>query len=218
MIHIIENHSSFARLLLVEGMFEDRKRLFVDLFGWGVPIIDGRFEMDQFDHDDAVYIIAASRDGEHEASMRLMPSSGSHMLGEIFPHLCPSGVPVGKDTWESSRLCLPQRHGAARRRELRNILISAMVDFALTHGIARITGIIPEGFRKEVLSMGWLAEPLGPALRMAGGAVGAFAIHIGPDTPARLRWTNIYVSTSSCDDAVGALKCAIGTDCPEKVA
>lgn len=218
MIHIIENHSTTPAEPLIDGMYVDRKRLFVDLFGWDVPIVDGRLEMDQFDTGDAVYIIVASPDGEHEASMRLMRSSQPHMLGATFPQLCPGGVPVGKDTWESSRLCLPQRHGAARRRELRNILISAMVDFALARGIARITGIIPEGFRKEVLSMGWLAEPLGPAVPMAGGAVGAFAIHIGPDTPARLRWTNIYVSTESCDDAVGALKCAIGTDCPEKVA
>lgn len=201
MIHVIQHHLAVDNQSLLEGMFADRKRLFVDLFGWDVPVVAGKFEIDQFDKDAAVYLVVASPDGDHEASMRLMPSNRSHMLAEIFPHLCPGGVPVGPDIWESSRLCLPQRHGAARRKELRNILISAMVDFALANRVATMTGLIPEGFRKEVLSMGWQAEPLGPAVCMAGGPVGAFAIHIRPDTPARLRWTGVYVGSETMIDA-----------------
>lgn len=218
MIHIIEHQSGFPALPLVEGMFADRKRLFIDLFGWELPVIDGRLEIDQFDGAQVVYIIAASPDGSHEASIRLMPSSGPHMLAEIFPHLCPGGVPVGPDTWESSRLCLPQRHGAARRKELRNELISAMVDFALARGIARITGLIPENFRKEVLSMGWQAEPLGPVARVAGSPVGAFAIHVRPDTPARLCWTGVYVGEEASTDTAAAAQCSTGANCRERVA
>ena len=124
--------------------------------------------------------------------MRLIPTVRSHMLGTLWPHLCPLGVPVGPRIWESTRLCLPQRHGAARRRELRNALISAMVDFALARGITRYTGLLPEAFRKEVLAMGWLAEPLGPPVRFPGGPVGAFSVHIGPDTPERMRWSGVY--------------------------
>src|SRR3546814_841280 len=86
------------------------------------------------------------------------------MLGTLFQHLCPFGVPVGDTTWESTRLCLPQRHGAERRRILRNMLFSRMVDVALERGIERYTGVIPDPFRKEVLAMGWQAEPLGDGL------------------------------------------------------
>lgn len=67
-----------------------------------------------------------------------------------------------------------------------------MVDFALARGIDRITGVIPDGFRKMVLTMGWRAEPLGPALRIKGGPIGAFSIAIAADTPDRLRWTGVY--------------------------
>src|SRR5690606_15812242 len=115
-----------------------------------------------------------------------------HVLGTLFPELCPNGVPTGEGTWESTRLCLPQRHGAQRRRELRNALISAMVDVALERGIERYTGVIPDPFRKEVLAMGWQAEPLGPALRIPGGPIGAFLVHIDTDTPERLSWTGTY--------------------------
>jgi acyl-homoserine lactone synthase len=192
MIHIIDHKQAANRQSLLRSMFADRKRLFVDLFGWDVPVVDGQYEIDQFDNADTVYVIVADDDGGHVASIRLFPSTRPHMLGTLFPHLCPFGVPVDDATWESTRLCLPQRHGAGRRRELRNMLFSAMVDVALDRGIERYTGVVPDPFRKEVLSLGWQAEPLGPAVRIAGGPIGAFLIHVQPDTPQRLSWTGVY--------------------------
>lgn len=177
---------------IFETMHLDRKRLFVDLFKWDVPVMDGRLEIDQFDGDQSVYLISIDRDGMHEASLRLLPTTRPHMLDTLFPHLCPLGVPTGSTVWESTRLCLPQRHGAVRRRELRNALISTMVDFALAQRITRYTGVLPDPFRREVLAMGWRAEPLGPPVRIPGGPIGAFAVDIAADTPERLRWTGIY--------------------------
>lgn len=194
MIHIIENHLAAAHRPLLESMFADRKRLFVDLFAWDVPVVDGQYEIDQFDNAHTVYVVAADAQGEHEASIRLCPSDQPHMLATLFAHLCPLGVPVGPTTWETTRLCLPQRHGAARRRELRNALFSAVIDFALARRIERLTGIIPDPFRRELLAMGWQAEPLGPAVRLPGGQIGAFLIHVRGDTPDRLRWTGVYTS------------------------
>lgn len=196
MIHIIADPAQAAEQPLLRSMYADRKRLFVDLLGWDVPVVDGQYEIDQFDNAHSVYVIAADAAGEHEASIRLYPSTEPHMLGTLFPHLCPLGVPVGETTWESSRLCLPQRHGAARRRELRHLLISAMVDIALQRGIEHYTGVIPDSFRREVLAMGWQAESLGPAVPAPGGPIGAFLIHIRPDTPDRLRWTGVYSETA----------------------
>lgn len=197
MIHIVENQSSPHYAKLLQSMFADRKRLFVDLFGWDVPVIDNAYEIDQFDNADTIYLIATDDKGAHSASIRLFPTARPHMLSTLFSHLCPFGVPADEATWESTRLCLPQRHGAEQRRKLRNRLLSAMVDIAIERGIKRYTGVIPEPFRKEILSLGWQAEPLGPAVRIPGGPIGAFLIHIGPDTPERLAWTGTYVTEES---------------------
>lgn len=191
MIHVIDNKFASHKRRLLHSMFADRKRLFVDLFGWDVPVVEGQYEIDQFDNAHTIYLIA-EEDGSHAASIRLFPTSQPHMLDTLFPQMCPLGVPADDFTWESTRLCLPQRHGAEKRRLLRNRLFSAMVDVALDRGISRYTGLIPDNFRKEVLALGWQAEPLGPAVRIPGGAVGAFLIHIGPDTPQRLRWNGVY--------------------------
>lgn len=196
MIHVIENDLAADSQPLLCSMFADRKRLFVDLFGWDVPVVDDQYEIDQFDNAHTVYFIVSDARGEHQASIRLFPSTHPHMLGTLFSNLCPFGVPVGSTTWETTRLCLPQRHGAARRLKLRNMLFSAVVDFALERGIERLTGLIPDPFRKEVLAMGWQAEPLGPAVHLPGGPIGAFLIHVRPDTPERLRWTGVYADAA----------------------
>ena len=39
MIHVIDNHLAPANRPLLQSMFADRKRLFVDLFGWDVPVV-----------------------------------------------------------------------------------------------------------------------------------------------------------------------------------
>ena len=192
MIHVIDKHLAPDNRRRLATMFADRKLQFVDFFGWDVRVVEDRYEIDQFDGPQAVYIVAVDGEDRHQASLRMLPSTQPHLLGTLFPHLCPGGVPVGERIWESTRLCLPRRHGAARRLELRNRLISAMVDFALDRGIERITGIVPEGFRKLVLTMGWHAEPLGPAVRIPGGPIGAFAIDITADTPERLGSTGVY--------------------------
>lgn len=192
MIHIVAHPFGRESRPLLESMFADRKSLFVDLYGWDLPVVAGRLEIDQFDTEETIYIIAADARGAHEASIRLCPTTLPHMLGEIFPHLCPGGVPAGPRIWESTRLCLPQRHGAEGRRRFRNILISRMVDLALDHGIDCLTGVLPDPFRKEVLAMGWAAEPLGPAIRDKSGLIGAFAAHLAADTPSRLGWTGVY--------------------------
>jgi len=195
MIHVIDNPLAPEVRPLLQSMFADRKRLFIDLFGWDVPVVDGQYEIDQFDTADAIYLIAEEEkeSGVHAASLRLLPTTKPHMLGTVFRHLCPLGVPEGGGIWESTRLCLPQRHGAARRKVLRNQLISAMVDVALARGVHHYTGLLPEAFRKEVLAMGWKGEPLGPVVRMPGGPIGAFMVQIDADTPRRLCWTQTYV-------------------------
>ena len=174
------------------AMFEDRRRLFADLMGWDVPVVAGRFEIDQFDTADAVYLADVDADGTHCGSMRLLPSEQAHILGDIFPALADRAVPRGPDIFEITRLCLPSRIGAARRLAVRNRLISAMVDHALLSGIRTLTGVVRPGFRTSVLAMGWEAEPLGPPREIGGMALGAFRIEIAADTPARLARTGIY--------------------------
>lgn len=179
------------------GMFEDRKRLFVDLMRWDVPVTPEGHEIDQFDGESAVYILDTDADGRHLGSLRLLPTMGPHILGDLFPRLALGGVPTGADTLEITRLCLPTRLGAARRLHVRNRLISAMVDLCLMTGIRELTGVVRPGFRDQVLAMGWDAEALGPIMEIDGMPLGAFCIDLDGDTPYRLGLNGIYTATGA---------------------
>lgn len=54
MIQVIDNHLAAENRPLLQSMFADRKRLFIDLFGWDVPVVDGQYEIDQFDNAHTV--------------------------------------------------------------------------------------------------------------------------------------------------------------------
>ena len=189
MIHILPGFSLAD--VRMTSMFADRKRLFVDLMRWSVPVVDGQYEIDQFDDEDALYLIAVE-DGEHVGSMRLLPTDRPHILDSLFPELCPAGAPTGPGIAEITRLCLPCRLGTARRLEIRNRLISAMVDHAASVGIVSLTGVVTAGFLAQIMAMGWHCEGLGPTRACNGASLVAFRIDIAPDTPDRLAEAGIY--------------------------
>jgi N-acyl-L-homoserine lactone synthetase len=197
MIQIITatNKEQFRSELL--AMFEDRKLVFIDLLKWNLPLTDGRYEIDQFDDDDAVYLLANHTDGSHLGSMRLLRTDRPHILGSIFPHLADQPVPMGADTLEVTRLCLSPRLRAAERRHVRDRLISAMTDYALTNKINTLTGVALISWLAQILRMGWRCETLGSPKSIDGALTGAFRIDLDSDTPAGLANMGVYVPGTS---------------------
>lgn len=190
MIHICQGYSLADERHA--SMFRDRKALFVDLLGWDVPVADDQYEIDRYDGDEALYLIAIDDDGQHTGSMRLLPTEPGHLLADLFAGLCVEDIPRGRHVMEITRLCLPQRLGSVGRLWVRNRLISAMVDYALANRVSVLTGVVTAAFREQVLAMGWRAAPLGPARMRGGVELGAFRLHIDADTPARLAANGIY--------------------------
>jgi acyl-homoserine lactone synthase len=175
------------------AMFEARKQIFVDLLKWDVPVLDGRFEVDQFDDEGATYVIIADGPDDHLASARLLETSRPHILGTLFPELCHGPVPVGPDVVEITRFCLDRRVSASRRRAARNRLVTALAAHALERGIRTYTGVAELGWLQQILAFGWECRPLGPPLNIDGRWLGALAISITQDTPERLAGNGIWV-------------------------
>ena len=192
---IVENGGSESlEGRILRQMFEARKQVFVDLLKWDVPVLDGRFEFDQFDDEHANYIIVADRDGNHLGSARLLPTTRPHILGDLFPQLCAEPVPSGLDVFEITRFCLNRTQGALARRETRNRLVSALVSFALEHGIRTYTGVAEMGWLQQILAFGWDCRPLGAPLQLRGRLTGALAISISGETPALLDRNGIWTA------------------------
>ena len=192
MLHIFGGGERLAEDAVLAAMFEARKRVFVDLLGWDVPVLAGRFELDQFDDAHARYLVLTDRQGGHLGSARLLDTTRPHILGELYPELCEDEVPSGPGIAEITRFCLDRRLRAPERLIVRNQLVSALVDHALGAGIHLYTGVAEMGWLQQILSFGWVCRPLGLPQPLDGTLLGALAIDIGRDTPSLLERAGIY--------------------------
>lgn len=181
---------------VIDGMFKDRKRVFVDLLRWDVPV-EGEHERDQFDDEDAEYfIICDSRTGEHQASMRILRTDRPHLLDSVFPMLCENGAPRGPEYRELTRLCVSTRLRARERLRVRNRLFTSLVEYALLAGIKGYTGVSAMGVYSQVLALGWRCTPLGLPQIINGQVVAAVLAHIEPETINLFRRAGTYDSGS----------------------
>jgi acyl-homoserine lactone synthase len=190
----------------LRSMFEARKRVFVDLLKWEVPVLEGRYELDQFDDEHAVYLIVTDEQGEHLGSARLLETCRPHILGSLFPELCAEAPPRGSDIVEITRFCLGRNQSSAQRLQTRNRLVTALVEFALSRGIVIYTGVAEMGWLQQILAFGWRCRPLGVPRTIGTRMVGALRIDIAPETPGLLARTGIHMPAQT--DPAGALEAA----------
>lgn len=177
---------------VMRAMFEARKRVFVDLLGWDLPVLAGRYEIDQYDDPHARYLILADTGQNHLASARLLPTTRPHILGDLFAGLCDAPPPIGPGTWEITRFCLDRGLRAPERRRWRDALVTALAHYALEHGITTYTGVAEQGWLSQILQFGWHAKPLGPPRTIDRMTLGALRIEISPETPALLAANGIH--------------------------
>ena len=191
MLHTIQSLDRAGGDAVLRAMFAARKSVFIDLLKWDVPVLDGRFEIDQFDDVHATYLVLTDGEGGHLASARLLPTTRPHILGDLFPHLCAGAPPRDPAICEITRFCLDRRLDARARRAARDTLVAALVEHALAHGIAAYTAIAEMGWFQQILAFGWRCVPLG--LPQVDGQVmlAALRIDIDATTPGLLAQAGI---------------------------
>lgn len=187
-----QEDASAASDAVMRAMFEARKRVFVDLLGWDLPVLAGKYEIDQYDAPQARYLILADTDQNHLASARLLPTTQPHILGDLFAGLCDTPPPTGQSTWEITRFCLDRFLRSPERRRWRDALVTALAHYALEHGITTYTGVAEQGWLDQILAFGWHAEPLGLPRTIDGMTLGALRIEITPETPSLLAANGIH--------------------------
>jgi N-acyl-L-homoserine lactone synthetase len=189
MIDVVLPETRFEYAAALMQMHRDRKRVFVDQLHWSLPSKESWLEVDDFDNEYAIYLLARSHaTGEHQGSVRLLPSTKRHMLGDLFRELCAGDVPVGEDVWEISRLvtCPPDIPGTSIIK-IHRLLALALVEFGLLNQVRRYTLVTEPTRVPALLSIGWPVSPLGLPTQCMGQTLQALEIAIVPETLAMLQ-------------------------------
>lgn len=173
---------------VISNMLRDRKTVFIDQLGWDLRSPDGLREVDAYDGDDTLYLVVHQETTlRHLGSVRLLPTTGPHLIGDLYPHLCADGVPRGDDIWEITRLVTAPGLSRAHALQVRRQLSLGLFEHALAHGITRYTMMTHMAWLPSLLTIGWDAEPLGFPSGRGADAIGALQIFINPETLHRLR-------------------------------
>jgi acyl homoserine lactone synthase/acyl-homoserine lactone synthase len=174
------------------SMFAARKKVFVDRLKWDVPVLNGIYEVDQFDTPDATYLILAGQGVTHRASARILRTDRPHILRDLFPFLCDGPVPVHKTCREITRFCVDPDLPRCERRIVRDQLVTAIADHALTTGIRSYTAVATRSWADQIARFGWKCARLGDVHHAACGDLVAVRIDIDEETQRDLTREGIY--------------------------
>ena len=178
---------------LLKEMFDMRRRIFCDRLGWDLTSING-LEKDQFDHNEAHYIIYQNPDTlQVIGCVRMMPTSAPHIVRDIFSNtIAPENrQKVDKIKWEVSRLGLlpvakdSSEVGLIRKDTFR--LLLAMFEFSQHLGLTEILAVVDFRMEKIFKICGWPPKRLGqPEIRPDSSAV-VVSLEINKATWQRLK-------------------------------
>jgi N-acyl-L-homoserine lactone synthetase len=147
MIFIIDSLNLREHADIVKDMFRLRKRVFADRLGWDVQISQG-MERDRFDDLDPAHVVSVDDEGRVVGCMRLLQTTGPHMLSDVFSSILDGEPPLRSATlWEATRFCVDtDRLVSGRARNsiayvTSEVMIGAF-EFAMSAGVTDAVAVI----------------------------------------------------------------------------
>lgn len=91
---------------VIRDMHRLRARVFEGRLGWDVNVVNGE-ERDRFDRLHPAHVVSINDAGEVVGCMRLLQTTGPHMLADVFAPLLDGEPPLRSATlWEATRFCV----------------------------------------------------------------------------------------------------------------
>ena len=146
----------------VAQMHDLRHRIFVNRMGWEALRKPDGIERDQFDTDDAIYLLLI--DDETVIGMhRLLPTTKPHLFSQLFSDTCNvKGVQRGPYTYELNRTCVDEeRLSKDAQRQAKGEIIVGLIEYCLEAGIETLTILTSTNLVSRYLALGWDIKPLG---------------------------------------------------------
>ncbi|ABD86273.1 acyl-homoserine-lactone synthase [Rhodopseudomonas palustris] len=185
MIRVIDQANQLRYREILERQFRFRHEIFVKERGWTDFEKDGRYEVDQYDNEKTVYVVALD-DERVIGCFRLYPTQAPHMLSEVFSYLVDGAVPQRSDMLEMTRMSVSRdRRGGSTYYEL----LAGLQEYGLQQGLCAVTAVI-RSFRMPVVQdAGFRVHPLGLPREVNGETLMAVMFEIGEDSLERVRRT-----------------------------
>lgn len=178
MLRIVHEAERADNVELFDQMYRLRARQFGLRRGWRVEVVDGR-ERDRFDDLNPLYVCVATQDGGLLASLRLLPTTGPHMLADVFPEVMgEAGIIRHPLILEVSRLCVDTDKARVFApdgiNQVTRELLGGLFSTAYEAGMSDLIAVYDLYVERILRRSGCRSERLGPVqtyddLRTVGG-------------------------------------------------
>jgi acyl-homoserine lactone synthase len=180
MIEVVTSRNAHQYKDALQDMFHLRHRIFVERMGWEALRRDDRLEKDQFDTDDAIYLLLTTDDGAVIGTHRMLPTTKPHLFSDVFQKACAvKGVQRGEKILELTRTCVDEeRLDRKATEEARKRIMVALFEFALRAGYEQVTIFTPTDLLFRYLLIGIDIKPLGMPMDVDGSKQVAVIVNI----------------------------------------
>jgi acyl-homoserine lactone synthase len=163
MLHAVTHENRSLYQAQLEQGYKLRYEIFVKERKWNNLQREDQREIDQFDTEDAIHLLALTGHDQHVVGgCRLLPTVKPYLLTDIFPQLCQRPIPRGPAIFEWGRLYVAPAHREGHAMSVISTQIMAgMVEFCLDHGIEQLAVVSELYWLPRFLALGLAPEPLG---------------------------------------------------------
>lgn len=179
---------------LLREMFRLRREVFADRHGWSVNVRAG-LERDPYDLMAPVYGLCVGPEGRVDGCWRLLPSSGPTLFKDVpmFRPLVDGAVPDTTLVWEATRFAIrmpdpgDRGDGLGRVHAVTGLLLEAMLELGLDHGIRQMVAICELPFERLLRRCGLETHRLGQPLAIGNAPAVAGYFEASDENLARVR-------------------------------
>ncbi|HUO89815.1 MAG TPA: acyl-homoserine-lactone synthase [Rhizomicrobium sp.] len=170
MLEVVTSRNALLYKDALHDMFHLRHRIFVERMGWEALRKPDRLEKDQFDNDDAIYLLLTEDDGTVIGSHRMLQTTKPHLFSDVFPQYCAvKGVQRGEKVLELTRTCVDEENlDKASMERARKRLMVGLFEFIVRSGYQKIVLLSPVDLVFRYLLIGIDIKPLGVPVEIDG--------------------------------------------------
>ncbi|MFM0758315.1 acyl-homoserine-lactone synthase [Paraburkholderia strydomiana] len=176
-----------------------RHKIFVQRLHWEIPGVshDATSEWDEFDGDATVHLVALSTDDEVCGCARLMPTTGRHLLRDVFPDLAdPGSLRSSPSIWEMSRFAgsgLPDHQMSSMSGMA---LFPYAMALALSFGATGVIGVVSRSVARLYRRFGLDLRDIGVCAAPVPTDIVACSIDLCPATFSKLQCNPLILMDS----------------------
>lgn len=187
MIHLVTAENRHLYADAIAAMHRGRHQHFIRERGWNTLTDQGGLELDEYDTEDALYLIGFDGAGDVAVSARILPADHGSLLSDHFGHLVSEGPAHGAGVFELSRYYAAPSLRGRKHFPVKAAMNLAILEAVVERGARRLVGFTDVQVLGVMRYSGWRVRAIGLPADYPEGTAVAFEIACSPQDLSEMR-------------------------------